>query len=99
MKVTVIPIVNRALGTVLKGPERGLEGLKIGGQIKTVKTKNILKIGQNTEESHGYLRRLAVTQTPAKDYQREKLARNNNNNNNFDHTNKRYMHNPASPGE
>ena len=39
MKVTVILIVNCALGTVLKGLVRELEELEIGGRIETIKTK------------------------------------------------------------
>ena len=36
MKVTVIPIVLGALGTISKGFVRGLEELKIGGRIETI---------------------------------------------------------------
>ena len=38
MQVTVIPLTNGALGEVLQGYERGLEKLKIGGEIETIKT-------------------------------------------------------------
>ena len=43
IKVTVIQIIIRALGTVLKGREKGLEELEIGGRIKTVQTTELLR--------------------------------------------------------
>ena len=43
MKVTVIPIVIGALGTVLKGFERALEELEIGGRIETIQTTALLR--------------------------------------------------------
>ena len=62
MKVTIIPIVIRALGTVTKGL-KGLENLKIRGQVET-----IVEIGYNTKKSPGDLRRLAVTQSSARNH-------------------------------
>ena len=56
--MTVIPIVIRALGTVPKGLERGLELLEIRERIKTIQTHSIVEIGQNAEHSPGELRRL-----------------------------------------
>ena len=38
MKVTIIPIVIGALGTVTKGLLQGLEDLEITGQVETVQT-------------------------------------------------------------
>ena len=64
MRVTVIPFAVGTLRTVSKGLEKGLEGLELGGRIET----SIIKIGQNTEKSPGYLRRLAVTQIPMEDH-------------------------------
>ena len=58
MKVTVIPILTGALGTVIKGT----------GSLRNRRTSedhpnyNIIKIGQNAGKSPGDLRRLAVTQ-------------------------------------
>ena len=57
MKVTVIPIVIGAVGTVTKGLVKGLENLEIRDQ--------------NTEKSPVDLRRLIVTQIPVKDHQRQ----------------------------
>ena len=75
MKVTIMPIVIGALGTVTKGLLiillllEGLEDLEIGGWVETIQKIALLKDGQNTEKSPGDLRRLAVTQTPVKNHQ------------------------------
>ena len=66
MKVTIIPIVIFAFGTVTKGLLKGLEDLKIGGNHPYY---YIIKNGQNTAKSSRDLRRLAVTQTPGNDHQ------------------------------
>ena len=65
MKVTIIPIVIGAIGVETKGLLKGLEHLEVGGRVETIQTGN----GQNTEESPGDLRKLAVTQTSVKDHQ------------------------------
>ena len=66
MKVTNIPFVIGALGTITKGLVQGQEGLDIRGRDPP--DYCIIKIGQNIEKSPGYLRRLAVAQTPVKKY-------------------------------
>ena len=43
MKVTVIPIISDALGTVLKILVRGLEDLKIRGQVETIQSTALLR--------------------------------------------------------
>ena len=58
MKVTVIPIVIGALGTGRLGRRK----------LETAQKHRIIKIGRNTEKSPGDLRRLTVTQTPAKNH-------------------------------
>ena len=68
MKVTIIPIVIGAFGTVTKGLLKGQEDLEVGGRVETVQITALLSI-ENTEKSPGDLRRLAVTQTPVKDHQ------------------------------
>ena len=65
MKVTSVPIVIGALGTITKGLKKGLEDLEVGGLVETIQTT---ENGQNPEMSPGDLRRLAVTQTPVKNY-------------------------------
>ena len=63
MQVTVIPIVVVVLRTILKGFVKGLKDLEISGQMETIQTTAFLKIDQNTGESPGDLKALAVTQT------------------------------------
>ena len=69
MRVTGIPVVVGALGTVPKGVEKEPEG--IGNQRKDQDHPNyrVVKISLNTQKCSGDLRRLAVTQTPVKDLQ------------------------------
>ena len=66
MKVTVIPIVIGALGTVTKRIVKGIggnENKKTSGDHAIDCT---VKIGQTTEKIPGDLKRLAVTQNPEK---------------------------------
>ena len=89
MNVTVILIVIGALGTVTKGLIQGLGDLEIG-QVETAQTT--VKIGRNTANSPGDLKRLVITQTPGKDQQLTLMwktlkGQNNNNNNNNDNNN------------
>ena len=43
MKVTIVPIVIGALGTITKGLLKGLEELEIGGRIETIQTTALLR--------------------------------------------------------
>ena len=43
MKVTIVPIVIGALGTISKGLIKGLEELEVGGRIETIKTTALLR--------------------------------------------------------
>ncbi len=43
MKVTIIPIVIGAFGTVTKGLLKGLEDLEVGERVKTIQTTALLK--------------------------------------------------------
>ena len=43
MKVTIIPIVIGAFGTVTKGLLKGLEDLEVGGRVETIQTTELLK--------------------------------------------------------
>ena len=65
MKVTVIPIIIGALGTVTKRLIQGHNDLEIRGVHPNY---SIIKIGQNTEKSPGNLRRLAITQTVVRNH-------------------------------
>ena len=68
MKVTVIPIVIGALGTVTKGPEQGLEDLEIRGSVATIQATALLRLPR-IWKSPGDVRRHAVTQTPVENHQ------------------------------
>ena len=69
MKVTIIPIVIGAFGTVTKELLKGLEDLEVDGRVETIQTTALLRMAKNTEKSPGDLRRLAITQTPVKNHQ------------------------------
>ena len=43
MKVTIVPIVICALGTITKGLLKGLEDLEVGGQVETIQTTSLLR--------------------------------------------------------
>ena len=43
MKVTFVPIVIGALGTITKGLLKGLEELEIGGRVETIQTTALLR--------------------------------------------------------
>ena len=43
MKVTIIPIVISAFGTVTKGLSKGLGDLEVGGRVETIQTTALLK--------------------------------------------------------
>ena len=44
MKVTIIPIVIVAFGTVTKGLLKGLENLEVGGREETIQTRALLRM-------------------------------------------------------
>ena len=66
MKVTIIPIVIGAFGTVAKKTVTRTEGSGNNGTSGDCPNYSIVEIGQNTEKSPGDSRGLAVTQTPEK---------------------------------
>ena len=43
MKVTIVPIVIGAFGTVTKGLLKGLEDLEVGGRVETIQTTALLR--------------------------------------------------------
>ena len=43
MKVTIVPIVIGALGTITKGLLKGLEDLEVGGRVGTIQTTTLLR--------------------------------------------------------
>ena len=60
MKVTIIPIVIGAFGTVTRGLLKGLEDVEVGVRVETIETKALLRAAR-------ILRR--VLETPVKDHQ------------------------------
>ena len=66
MKVTLILIIIGALGTVPKGLVKGLEEWEIGWRSETIQTTALLR---SVRILRWVLGRLAVIQTPGKDYQ------------------------------
>ena len=87
IKVSVVPIVIGAFGTVTEGLLKGLEDLEVGYHPNN----SIIENGQNTEKSPRDLRKLDVTQTPVKNHSANADVKNsnrvNNNNNNKTHGN------------
>ena len=49
MKVTIVPIVVGALGTITKGLLKGLEDVEIGGRTETIKTTALLRTARILE--------------------------------------------------
>ena len=43
MKVTIVPIVIGAFGTITKGLLKGLEDLEVSGRVETIQTTALLK--------------------------------------------------------
>ena len=66
MKVTVIPVVVGALGTVPKWFGKETEGIRYEGKNRDHTNHSITKIGFNTLESPGNRRKSSVTQTTVK---------------------------------
>ena len=67
MKVTIIPIVIGAFGTVTKRLLKGIAGLGSWRPSGDHPNDSIIENGQNTKKSPVDLRGLAVTQIPVKD--------------------------------
>ena len=43
MKVTIVPIVIGAFGTIIKGLLKGLEDLEVGGRVETIQMTAFLR--------------------------------------------------------
>ena len=69
MKVTIIPIAIGAFSTVTKRITKRTGGLGVWKTSGDYSNYSVIENGQNTAKGTGDLRRLAVTQTPEKDYQ------------------------------
>ena len=78
MKVTIIPIVIGAFGTVTKGLLKGLEDLEVGGRVETIQTTALLRtdrILRLEETCHSYSSERPSAKTDEKNSQ----GVNNNN--------------------
>ena len=85
MKVTIVPIVIGAFGTVTKGLLKGLEDLEVGGRVETIKTIVLLKtasILRRVLEAWGDLLSLKLLWKPSADAEVKNSKRVYNNNNN-----------------
>ena len=78
MKVTIIPNVIGAFGTVSKGLLKGLDDLEVGGREETIQTTSLLRTARILRR----VLRLDVTQTPVKNHQLKLMGKTLNNNNN-----------------
>ena len=73
MKVTIVPIVIGAFGTITKGLLKGLGSWRTG---RDYSNDSVTENDQNLETSPGDLRRLAVNQTPMKNHQLTPMWKN-----------------------
>ena len=55
MKVTIIPNVMGAFGTVNKGLLMWLEDLEVGGRVETIQTTTLLRLLRRVQVNWGYL--------------------------------------------
>ena len=68
MKVTIVPIVIRALDTVTKGLLKGLEDLEVGGRVETIQMTALLRtarIPRRGLETYGDLLSLKLQWKPS----------------------------------
>ena len=85
MKVTIVPIVIGALGTVTKGLLKGLEDLEVSGWVETIQMTALLRtarILRRVLETWGDLLSLKLQWKAISLYWCEKNSRRVNNNNN-----------------
>ena len=69
MKVTIIPIVIGAFGTVTEGLLKDLEDLEVGDRVENIQTTALLKTARILRRVLETWAKLVVTQTPVKDHQ------------------------------
>ena len=76
MKVTIVPILIGALGTVTKGLLKGREDLEVSGQVETIQTTALLRtarILRRVLETWGNLLSLKLQWKTISQYWCEKL--------------------------
>ena len=69
MKMTIVPIVIGAFGTITNGLLKGLEDLEVGGRVETIQMTALLRTARILRSSSGDLGRFTVTQTPVENHQ------------------------------
>ena len=69
MKVTIVPIVIGAFGTITQGLLKGLEDLEVGRRVETIQMTALLRTARILRRVLKTMRRIAVTQTPVKNHQ------------------------------
>ena len=84
MKVTIVPIVIGALGTITKGLLKGLDDLEVGGRVETIQTTALLRtarILRRVLETWGDLLSLSSCEKPTAntDVKNSKGVNNDNN--------------------
>ena len=79
MKVTIVPVMIGALGTVTKGLLKGLEDLEVSGRVETIQTIALLRTARILETWGDLLSLKLQWKTDAKN---SRGVNNNNNNNN-----------------
>ena len=85
MKVTIVPIVIGALGTVTKGLLKGLEDLEVSGRVETIQTTSLLRTARILRwilETWGDLLSLKLQRKPSANTDVKNSRGVNNNNDN-----------------
>ena len=86
MKVTIVPIVIGAFGTITKGLLKDLEDLEIGGRVETIQTTALLRTARILRRVMETWRTCCHSNSSVKpsvnaDVKNSKREYNNNNNN------------------
>ena len=84
MKVTIIPIIIGALGTVTKGLIKGLKDLEMRGRVETIQTSTLLRSARILRRVLETCRHSNTSEWPSTnaDVKNSQGVNNNNNNNN-----------------
>ena len=81
MKVTIVPIVIGAFGTITIGLLKDLEDLEVGGRVETIQTAILLRILRRVLETWGDLLLLKLQWKPSANTDvRNSKGENNNKN-------------------
>ena len=69
MKVTIMPIVTGALGTITKGLLKGLGDLEVDGQVETIQTTALLRTARILRRGPWRLEETCCHSAPVKNHQ------------------------------